>query len=185
MSKTNKKKKSVHQVWRFTFFSCGCVPSLEFLEPCKHGLAYGLFVSVMIPNHRLLFPLLKRTCNDSLAQTINFRRYSFIAPSIKALVIPEQVRLPDQAYRCCLYSSPWAWQSRFRQSLNNTACISLFLISRAVQGIIPGASSPVFMLLWLLVVVFSPLLLWWFGRFSGSQLRTTTQCWSSTPTLTS
>lgn len=35
--------------------------SLEFLEPCEHGLAYCLFVGGMVPNYRLfLFPLLKR-----------------------------------------------------------------------------------------------------------------------------
>lgn len=33
--------------------------SLEFLEPCKHGLAYSLFVGGVVPNYGLsLLPLL-------------------------------------------------------------------------------------------------------------------------------
>lgn len=35
--------------------------SLKFLEPCKHGLAYCLFVGGMVPNDRLLLlPWLKK-----------------------------------------------------------------------------------------------------------------------------
>lgn len=38
--------------------------SLKFLEPCKHGFAYSLFVGGVVPHHRLfLFPLQERKSN--------------------------------------------------------------------------------------------------------------------------
>lgn len=39
--------------------------SLKFLEPCKHGLAYCLFVGGMVPNDRLLLlPWLEKKKNS-------------------------------------------------------------------------------------------------------------------------
>lgn len=56
-------QKNIQFLYTVSDFSVVAVPSFQFLETCKHGLPDSLFVSVMIPNNRLLLPLVKTiTC---------------------------------------------------------------------------------------------------------------------------
>lgn len=97
--------------------------SLKFLEPCKHGFAYSLFVGGVVPHHRLfLFPLQERKSNKGFNKLTKTKTQDMLL-WIKTSHLPGQVQLLNQVFHW-LYSSPWAQRTNSlgRHPCNKNTC---------------------------------------------------------------